>query len=311
LPTWTFYLQPAAAGLVVGSIGFFGFPQVMGPGYEVMDQAIHGQFTWQFLLALAAFKILATTVSFSSGTPGGMFAPTLFTGAMLGAATGTFEKVFFPSLPISIGSYALVGMGVLFAGFLRAPLTSVFMVLEMSGNYSIILPVILANTIAYLLGRSLQPTPIFEIFTHQDGLNLPSMEEQREEVGLHLEDALRPVGIPVYSGADTLATLERHVRTADAVHFFLRLTEAHNDSSWYVMSHDELNAALETHDASTPVEKAIGPERAPNLFPDMPLDSAIPHLARWSILPIQNRAARGTLEGTVTLPEVLARYQRS
>jgi len=311
LPTWTFYLQPAAAGLVVGCIGFFGFPQVMGPGYEVMDQAIHGQFTWQFLLALAAFKILATTVSFSSGTPGGMFAPTLFTGAMLGAATGTFEKVFFPSLPISIGSYALVGMGVLFAGFLRAPLTSVFMVLEMSGNYSIILPVILANTIAYLLGRSLQPTPIFEIFTHQDGLNLPSMEEQREEVGLHLEDALRPVGIPVYSGADTLGTLERHVRTADAVHFFLRLTEAHNDSSWYVMSHDELNAALETHDASTPVEKAIGPERAPNLFPDMPLDSAIPHLARWSILPIQNRAARGTLEGTVTLPEVLARYQRS
>jgi CIC family chloride channel protein len=306
LPTWTFYLQPAGAGLIVGLIGYFGFPQVMGPGYEVMDQAIHGQFTWSFLLALGLVKILATTVSFSSGTPGGMFAPTLFTGAMLGAAIGTFERLHFPGLPISVGSYALVGMGVLFAGFLRVPLTSVFMVLEMSGNYSIILPVILANTIAYLLARSLQPTPIFEVFTHQDGLILPSMEEQREEVGLHLEDALRPVAVPIFAGSDTLGTLEVHVRTADAVRFFLRLA----DSSWYVMTHDELNAALEVYDHGTPVMQVLPPERAPNLFPDMPIDSAIPHLSRWTILPVQNRAARGTLEGTVTLPDILARYQR-
>ncbi len=305
LPSWTFYLQPAVAGLIVGLIGFFGFPQVMGPGYEVMDQAIHGQFTWHFLLALAAFKILATTVSFSSGTPGGMFAPTLFTGAMLGAATGTFEKFYFPHLPVSIGSYALVGMGVLFAGFLRAPLTSVFMVLEVSGNYSIILPVILANTIAYLLSRSLQPTPIFEVFTHQDGLNLPSMEEQREEVGLHLEDALRPNHLPIYAGTDTLASVDQQSQNAKAPAFFLRM----QDGSWYVMTREELRGALASHDSATPVVKAITNDRAPNLFPDMPIDSAIPHLARWSILPIQNRAARGTLEGTVTLAEILARYQ--
>jgi CIC family chloride channel protein len=95
-------------------------------------------------------------------------------------------------------------MGVLFAAFLRVPLTSVFMVLEVSGNYSIVLPVILANTIAYLVSRSLQPSPIFETFTHQDGLDLPSMEEQREELILHLEDALRPVTIPVFSGSETL-----------------------------------------------------------------------------------------------------------
>ncbi len=193
LPRWTWYIQPPIAGLIVGAIAYFGAPQVMGPGYNVIDQAMHGQFTWKFLLALALLKIVATTISFSSGTPGGMFAPTLFIGAMLGASIGTFEKIFFPSFPISVGSYALVGMGVLFAAFLRVPLTSVFMVLEVSGNYSIVLPVILANTIAYLVSRSLQPYPIFETFTHQDGLDLPSMEEQREESVLHLEDALRPV----------------------------------------------------------------------------------------------------------------------
>jgi CIC family chloride channel protein len=306
LPSWTFYLQPAGAGLIVGLIGFFGFPQVMGPGYEVMDQAIHGQYTWEFLLALASFKILATTVSFSSGTPGGMFAPTLFTGAMLGAAIGTFEKHYFPSLPVSVGSYALVGMGVLFAGFLRAPLTSVFMVLEMSGNYSIILPVILANTVAYLLSRSLQHTPIFEVFTHQDGMDLPSMEEQREVVGLHIEDALRPVGLPVYSGSDTLGSIAREVDAAKPALFFLRMA----DGSWYVMSQDEFHSIRATNEPGRRMVDALGQERAPNLFPDMPIDSAIPHLARWPVLPIQNRAARGSLEGTVTLPEILARYQR-
>ena len=79
------------------------------------------------------------------------------------------------------------------------------MVMEVSGNYSIVLPVILANTIAYLISRSLQPVPILEIFTHQDGLDLPSMEEQREESNLHLEDALHPVAVPVLQGLETLA----------------------------------------------------------------------------------------------------------
>ncbi len=111
LPRWTCYVQSPIAGLIVGAIAFFGFPQVMGPGYNVIDQAMHGQFTWKFLLALALLKIVATTISFSSGTPGGMFAPTLFIGAMLGASIGTFEKIFFPAFPISVGSYALVEWG--------------------------------------------------------------------------------------------------------------------------------------------------------------------------------------------------------
>src|SRR6185437_7995777 len=145
--------QPPVAGLLVGCIGYFGLPQVMGAGYGAIDQAMHAQFAWQMLLLLALFKLVATTLSFSSGTPGGMFAPTLFIGAMLGASIGTFEKLYFPQLHLtgSLGSYALVGMGVLFAAFLRAPLTSVFMVLEVSGNYSIIVPVILANAIAYVI----------------------------------------------------------------------------------------------------------------------------------------------------------------
>ncbi|MGH9598846.1 MAG: chloride channel protein, partial [Terracidiphilus sp.] len=132
-PQWTQYLQPAMAGLLIGVIAALGAPQVMGAGYTYMDAAMHGQFTWQFLAILAVLKIVATMLSFVSGTPGGMFAPTLFIGAMFGAAVGGAQHALFPHLAWSPGTYALVGMGVLFAGFLRAPMTSVFMVLEVSG----------------------------------------------------------------------------------------------------------------------------------------------------------------------------------
>ncbi len=305
LPRWTQFFQPALAGLMVGAIGFFGFPQVMGPGYGVIDEAMHGQFVWQMLLALAVFKIVATTLSFSSGTPGGMFAPTLFVGAMLGAAVGSFEKHYFPHLTGTVGSYALVGMGVLFAGFLRAPFTSVFMVLEVSGNYSIILPVILANTIAYLLSRSLQPVPIFEVFTQQDGLDLPSMEEQREENVLHIEDALRPVNVPVVSGRESIEAVSATTAATNASAVLVQLW----DGSWYAMSKNELTSVTATLTGETPIEGVLKPDRTPMLFPDLRLDNTLHYFPRWPLLPVLNRANKRKLEGVVTLEDVLKRYQ--
>jgi CIC family chloride channel protein len=321
-PGWSQMLQPCVAGLLVGGIGYFGLPQVMGAGYEAIDQAMHSQFVWPMLLALALFKIIATTLSFSSGTPGGMFAPTLFIGAMLGAAVGSFEKIYFPHLTGSIGSYALVGMGVLFAAFLRAPLTSVFMVLEVSGNYSIVLPVILANTIAYLISRILEPVPILEQFTHQEGLYLPSMEEIREESNLHLEDAMHPVTVPVLQGSesveDTLKSIAQYEESKEVSVVLVHCP----DGLWYAATRDELDAlATALAKLETPTDpreehltlslaEQLGPERTPVLFPDLPLASALPHFQRWPLLPITNRAMRGSLEGAVSLQDVLDRYQK-
>ena len=329
-PNWQL-LHPPAAGFLVGCIGYFGLPQIMGAGYETIDQAMHGQFALKLLLLLALFKILATTLSFSSGTPGGMFAPTLFIGAMFGASVGAFEHLYFPHLTGPIGSYALVGMGVLFAAFLRAPLTSVFMVLEVSGNYSIIVPVILSNTIAYLLSRALQPVPIFEIFTHQDGLYLPSMEERREESNLHLEDALQPIAVPVLQGSDTLASAAGAyaqyaenpgsavlVQCTDGLWYAARRAEIDSILTGSPTPPSEASVAGEQLPASDPVaseanptlEQRLGTERTPVLFPDLPLASALPHFRRWPLLPVTNRAVRGALEGTVSLEDVLKRYQQ-
>src|SRR5215472_5741528 len=121
MPRWTQYFQPALAGLIIGTIAVLGAPQVMGAGYDFIDQAIHNQFTRQMLGVLAGLEILATVVSFVSGTPGGMFAPTLFIGAMLGGFVAGVEHVLFAHLAIATGTYAMVGMGVFFVVIRRAP----------------------------------------------------------------------------------------------------------------------------------------------------------------------------------------------
>ena len=303
LPRWTQYFQPVAAGLIIGLIGYFGFPQVMGAGYEYMDQAMHSQFTIQMLLILAGLKIVATTLSFTSGTPGGMFAPTLFVGAMLGAAVGGIEHNLLPNLTGTVGTYALVGMGVLFAAFLRAPLTSVFMVLEVSGNYSIILPVIVANTIAYLLSRSLQPTPIFEVLTRQDGLMLPSMEEQREEELLRVEDAMRAYSGPILE-AEELANpaLERASSSPEPVLLARRLP-----GYWYAFRREELRSA---HPAATIVDLATR-EPLPILFPDTPLEAALRSLRGHELLPVLHRADQTKIEGVLTLELILRAYSET
>ena len=305
LSPWTHYFQPAAAGLLIGIIAMLGAPQIMGAGYVYMDEAMHGQFTWQFLAILALLKILATLLSFVSGTPGGMFAPTLFIGAMLGAAVGGAEHALFPHLSWSPGAYALVGMGVLFAGFLRAPMTSVFMVLEVSGNYDIILPVIVANTFAYVISRAFLPTPIFDVLSLQDGLDLPSMEEQREESILRVEDAMKPPSDPVLNGEDTLEKANRISNQAMQDVLLVRL----RPSGWASVNKADLHAFLETAKGGQTLESLLNADPIPSLHPDHPLDMALRYVDRWPVVPVVNRADLGELEGVITERDVLERYR--
>ena len=305
LPRWTQYFQPAIAGLLIGIIAMLGAPQVMGAGYEYIDQAMHGQFTWEFLAILAGLKILATLLSFVSGTPGGMFAPTLFIGAMLGAAVGGAEHYLLPHLTISPGTYALVGMGVLFAGFLRVPMTSVFMVLEVSGNYSIIVPVIIANTFAYVISRGLQPLAIFDLLTRQDGLDLPSMEEQREEDILHVEDAMQPVqGLAL----DASLSLDQALRTLDRSEIEHLLVRMRPDA-WGVVTKEQLQQAAAAGNASANVASLLSEQTVPYLHPDLPLEVALRYVDRWPLIPVVSRANLGQLEGVISQADVLRRYR--
>ncbi|MGA7685894.1 MAG: chloride channel protein [Terriglobales bacterium] len=304
LPAWTQYFQPAVAGLLIGLIAVAGYPQVMGAGYEYMDQAMHGQFTWQMLAILAGLKIIATLLSFSSGTPGGMFAPTLFIGAMLGASVGGAEHVLFPHLTISPGTYALVGMGVLFAGFLRAPMTSVFMALEVSGNYSIILPVMVANTFAYFISRTLQPVSIFDALTRQDGLDLPSMEEQREENILHVEDAMQPPG-NILKAAESLDRVLQQVDGKSPDPMLVRL----DPTGWACITGRELETMINEGKGTLTLGSVLTSRQIPYLHPDHPLEMALRYVDRWPLVPVVSRADFRKLEGVISQSDVFGSYR--
>jgi chloride channel protein, CIC family len=301
LPPWTQYFQPATAGLIIGLIGI-KFPQVMGSGYSYMDQAMHEQYTWQILILLGALKIVTTGLSFSSGTPGGLFAPTLFMGAMIGGAVGMAEHQIVPNLAIPVGSYALIGMGTLFAGILRAPMTSVFMIMEVSGNYTIIVPVILSNAIAYFISRTLQPTPIFDLLSRQDGLDLPSLEEERELPLLRVEDAMRPPLGQILTGQMALKEAQEHVQ-GSAQDFFVVGMRGDDWSGIGRTSLLEISA-----DPEAPLSKLLKVQ-LPYLHPDHPLDTALRLIGEWPLLPVVHRANSQQLLGVVSLSDVMRTYR--
>ena len=303
-PEWTQYLQPAIAGLAIGVIGF-RLPQVMGAGYSSIDEAMHGQFTWQMLAILGAVKIIATTLSFVSGTPGGMFAPSMFIGAMMGGAVGGVEHHFFPGLGISTGAYALVGMGTVFAGFLRVPMTSVFMVLELSGNYSIILPVMVSNTIAYLISRKFQSIGLYDLLSRQDGMELPSMEEQREESPLRVEDAMQPAPEPLLLGDETFAEAFRKIADLPEQHFLIN----QGNRGWSSITKELLQWQALGEKPDLQLNTLPSNTRLPWLHPDQALDVAMRLIGDRPLLPVVNRAAPDKLEGVVTLRDILETYQ--
>jgi chloride channel protein, CIC family len=307
LPRWTHYLQPAAAGLLIGLIGL-RFPQVMGAGYAIVDQAMHGQFTWKILLILAALKLLATGFSFLSGAPGGTFAPTLFIGAMLGGAVGSIEHHFFPSLTGTVGTFALVGIGTLFAGFLRTPITSVFMVIELSGNYTAILPVIISTMVAYGISRAYQKVPLFDVLARQDGTVLPSLEERREMMSLAVEDAMRTdQDAVVCDPGEAITEIARRAEANPTVALLLRMRAG----EWWLLDRDDvMRLAPDASPTVTAIRaKSRGP--VPYLFPDQTLSEALAVMADWPLLVVANRANLAKLEGILTLEDTLMAFRKA
>lgn len=175
LPSRTRPFQPVAGALVIGAMLVF-VPQVRGVGYEYVDQALSGGLLVSGLILLCVAKLAATIVSYASGNAGGVFAPSLYIGAMAGAAVGALVQAYAPFPTASPGAYALVGMGALFAGIVRAPLTSVFMIFEVTQDYEILVPLMVANLLAFTIARRFQPVPLYRALLEQDGVKLPIAE---------------------------------------------------------------------------------------------------------------------------------------
>src|ERR1022692_3985473 len=174
-PQNTVWFQPVAGGLLVGLMGWF-VPQVLGVGYGFVGDALNGRMAFNLMVLLVVLKLIAVTTSYASGNAGGIFGPSLFIGAMLGGTVGTVAHHLFPAHTATPGAYALVGMGAVFAGVVRAPMTSVLMIFEMTQDYAVIVPLMIANLVSLFIASRLQHEPIYEALAVQDGIHLPSAE---------------------------------------------------------------------------------------------------------------------------------------
>ncbi|MEV6481807.1 chloride channel protein [Streptomyces sp. NPDC051576] len=167
-PEW---LRPAAGGLVLGLV-LLALPEMYGVGYPVLQKATEGGYAVGFLLLLLVGKMLATSLTIGIGGSGGVFAPSLFIGAMLGSTYGIGVHHLLPQSAGAVGAYALVGMGAVFAGAARAPITAVVILFELTGEYSIILPLMLAIVLATATSRLLSGDTIYTLKLRRRGIDL-------------------------------------------------------------------------------------------------------------------------------------------
>lgn len=191
LPPATRWLQPAIGGVAIGAL-LLVTPAIMGVGYDVVDQALNSGLLVRTMALLCVLKMIATTISYASGNAGGIFAPTLYIGAMAGGALGVLVHTYAPFPTADPGAYALVGMGALFAGIIRAPMTSVFMIFEITQDYQILVPLMVANMMSFVISRHYQPEPVYHALLRQDNVHLPRALE-RSPAGRTARDVMRPL----------------------------------------------------------------------------------------------------------------------
>ncbi|MEU5533540.1 chloride channel protein [Streptomyces sp. NPDC020362] len=192
-PEW---LRPAVGGLALGLV-LLALPEMYGVGYPVLEKAAEGGYAAGFLLLLLAGKMLATSLTIGIGGSGGVFAPSLFIGAMLGSAYGTGVQHLLPGSAGAVGAYALVGMGAVFAGAARAPITAVVILFELTGEYSIILPLMLAIVLATATSRLLSRDTIYTLKLRRRGIDLdgpaPGARIGAQHVGAVMEALPSPL----------------------------------------------------------------------------------------------------------------------
>ena len=167
-------------------------PGVLGVGYNLVSNVLNGGLDIKLIVLLLVLKIVGTATCYSSGNAGGIFAPSLYIGAMAGGAVGTLTRLVAPFPTADPGAYALVGMGALFAGIIRAPMTSVFMIFEITQDYQILVPLMVANLLSFLISRRFQPMPIYHALLAQDGVHLPAAAPGEAPERWVARDAMRP-----------------------------------------------------------------------------------------------------------------------
>jgi chloride channel protein, CIC family len=303
-PKKTLWFQPVAGGLTVGIMGWF-VPQLLGVGYKHVGEVLNGGMALRLMIILLVLKLIAVATSYASGNAGGIFGPSLFLGAMLGGIVGNVANQFFPSYVGTPGAYALVGMGTAFAGIVRAPMTSVVMIFEITRDYAVIVPLMISNLISFYISSKFQRQPIYEVLAHQDGIHLPRAETRQQEGQRQVQRAMRQATEKLSAGMTVQEALEK-----------LNSTEF---QSWPVCDEGGVIGVVRLQDLKRGNSDGLGARRlseildrgeVPHVHADHSLHVALDRMgaSQLDVLPVVSRANVHRLEGVVTLQDVLAQY---
>ena len=312
LPAWSVWLQPVAGGLTVGLIGYF-VPEVLGVGYDHVERVLNGDMVLRMTALFAVLKIFATAVCYASGNAGGIFGPALFIGAMMGASIGGVAHSWFPGSTAGPGAYALVGMGTAFAGIVRTPLTSVIMIFEITRDYTIIVPLMISNLIAFFISQKLQKQPIYEALADQEGVHLPSSGSRQQADRMQVSRAMRnaraaPPGMPI-------GAVLQQMRDCSL-------------DAWPIADAAGLLGMARSRDAEQAVDDGASHQRVavilgdghagnqspadviPHVHPDHSFSLALERMGSsgMNILPVVSRANLRQLIGVIVLEDVLRAY---
>jgi len=309
LPKWTVWFQPVAGGLTVGLIGYF-VPEVMGVGYNYVEKVLNGDIVLKLVVLFAVLKIVATAVCYASGNAGGIFGPSLFIGAMMGAAVGGVAQKLFPGYTAAPGAYALVGMGTAFAGIVRTPLTSVFMIFEITRDYTIIVPLMISNLIAYFISHKLQRQPIYEALSYQEGVHLPNAQSRSRAERIQVREAMRPA--------------PEAVSPELPIAMVLRQMQDSGVDAWPIADAAGLLAMTRSSDLEQAADDGAGNQRVsevlpagppsadeiPHVHPDHSLSLALERMGTsgLNVLPVVSRANLRQLIGIIALDDILDAY---
>lgn len=203
-------LKTLAGGAIIGVIGIW-FPQIFGVGYEAIEEALRGEMVWQLLFILVVVKIIAVSITIGSGGSGGIFAPSLFIGAMVGGAVGTVVNQFWPDSTAGPGAYALVGMAAVVGATTHAPITAIVIIFELTGDYKIMLPLMISTIVATLLATQLLTGSIYTIKLLRRGVDIHRGRDVSVLRHLLVRDELRSNVVTVLPGAGLMEVVAKFV----------------------------------------------------------------------------------------------------
>jgi len=300
------YLKPAIGGLLVGCIGLY-YDEIFGVGYESIELALTGQMVLATTAVLVLLKLLATSITLGSGGSGGVFAPGLFMGAMLGATFGFIINSMFPSIAVNPAAYALVGMGGVFAGSAQAPITAMIMLFEMSNDYGLILPLMVTCIISAVLARSIYRDNIYVVKLLRRGLDIEAARRPDILKNVLVRDVM----------TSTLETIPGHFTVSGA---WKSISGSPHQGFPVISEQNKLCGIITHHELEKAINKGLGERRIDSLTsrqlvvvtPDEPLSVAVKKMDEYDIgrLPVVDPGDNLKLLGLITRTDVITAYAR-